>query len=110
MTKYHKKLVELTHILLCNLPHPEGGPEELTNPKNNLCYFNQEAVMEDAEQYPAHTYWIKEAEQIILDLQAESPEEAHSKLQELLYHIQEITKIAPDSVWKVVGKIIWDLI
>jgi hypothetical protein len=106
--KRMKQLTELTHLLLCNLPHSEGTPENLDDRQEGVCYFTQEGTMSDAMSHPDHQKWKRVAEGLIIELQASSPQHCYDTLLKLSGIIQQVNQLTPnpDIVWKLIFKIL----
>lgn len=91
------KFIEMAHIFLCNKEHSNGGPEQLKNRSPNICYFFQEASMEDRWNQPDHKYWKEEGLKLIRKLEARDAKEAEMKLKELLQLIRRINEVTPNT-------------
>lgn len=109
MQPYHRKLVELTHLLLCNMPHYQGTPEGLKDRDAELCYFLQENTLTNAPEQPDHLIWQEKAEKICEDLGSESTDECYKKFLELSHLVRQVNSLSPDTsarVWKLIFELI----
>lgn len=107
MTNYNKKLVELTHLLMCKMPHYSGTPEGLLDRSEGLCYFEQESTLTDAVAQPDHDEWIRNTDELVTELNLGTHEETYKKILELLSLLRKINELTPesDALWKFIFKI-----
>ena len=79
------RLASMLHSLFCPLNHLQGM-EEIRNRKDDktVCLFYLERVYDNAWEQRDHVVWTGKTEELMAELEAETPEEAFNILNRCL--------------------------
>lgn len=87
-----KDLIDLLHLITCNLPH-SYNPEDILNRKEGHCYYYIEMNMANSSELPDHIIWEDKTEKFKFAMGFTSDEATLDFLRDCLQISHEISKV-----------------
>lgn len=92
MSNETKTLIDIVHIILCRLPHIYDMME-ISNRKDNLCYYYLECDISECDSMPDHIKWLNVIRQLKESLQIKSDQELLDFIKKSIQMSQELREL-----------------